>query len=194
MHIYTSLRRTYNPRPIFLTYLKYVYEKRKKKIQNSSQIRLCLCLAGGAQAPEGGGKIIRLRGGRWTQGNSLPDKTGPLHIWTHGDNDSTHRHAKPQAAQIPALRWGSGHGSPLLTKKLFALTPAGTGTVQRPPTECHWVYQPHPRAGPLPTQTPFDFGHFFGLIFFMFWFYSSVLTFGRVFGFALCVCGGVSKR
>lgn len=129
-------------------------------MQNSSQIRPCLCSAGGAQAPEGGGKIIRLRGGRQTQGNNLPDNTGPLHIWTHRDNDSAHRHAKPQATKIPALRWGSGHGSPLLTKKLSALTPAGTGQVQRPATECHWVYQPHQEQAPCQHRLHLTLGTF----------------------------------
>lgn len=49
---------------------------------------------------------------------------------------------------LPGLRSGSGHKFPL-TKKLLAIDTCWKRKNHFPPAECHWVYQPHFRAGPV---------------------------------------------
>lgn len=80
---------------------------------------------------------------------------------------------------VPALRGGGRHRLLPLAKKLFAADTSGQRQNQFSPSEDHWVYQPHSKAGPMswsnrPIQTKLQaflqaFFHFdlFGLFFFL---------------------------
>jgi hypothetical protein len=54
----------------------------------------------------------------------------------------------------PALRGGSGHGVPPLTKKLFTTDTHLQKANPFSPMECHWVHQPHSRTGFMPSSWP----------------------------------------
>lgn len=53
---------------------------------------------------------------------------------------------------LPGLRSGSGHKFPL-PKKLLAIDTCWKRKNHFPPAECHWVYQPHFRAGPVVSSS-----------------------------------------
>lgn len=66
-----------------------------------------LCITGGA-------KMVRTRGDKWLQGNSLPETIVLTHVWTKNDCDSPHRSSQAQA------KWGA---SIEREKRTWGLTP-----------------------------------------------------------------------
>lgn len=85
-------------------------------------------------------------------------------LWQHEQN--LHRF-KPD--RIPALRWGSGHRLPSLTKKLSLIDNHLQRKTQLSPVKSHCAYKSHFRVGAMPssrwlTQNQLS-GIFVGLLF-----------------------------
>lgn len=94
--------------------------------------------------------ILRARGDRWLQGNIFqPQKDSHLYSETRQRTWNLHRF---QTDGVPALRGGSRHSIPPLTKKL----PVTDATAKRKPlfsSGVSLIYQPHFREGPTPGKS-----------------------------------------
>lgn len=77
------------------------------------------------------------------------DTTGLLHIGTHGDS----QHGQDKMLKINKIPHGEAEGAKSLpSPKSYVQLILGKRKPSSP-TECHWGYQPHSRAGPIPRSS-----------------------------------------
>lgn len=95
----------------------------------------------------GGRRIVRSRGVKGFQEDSIFHTQQDRCTRNYRGCHSTLKTCTVLPRQGPAERKRSGHKVPPLTKKLFVINTCSERENQLPPTECHWLYQPHSRAG-----------------------------------------------
>lgn len=86
--------------------------------------------------------MVRARVGGFLEGNSLPDTTGLIHIWTHKDCDHQYRTCTSSSQTRPAMRREGKHKVPVLTKKMFTTDPFKEKENQLPPMKWCRSYPP----------------------------------------------------
>lgn len=75
--------------------------------------------------------------------------TGMTHIWTHGDCGSLYKTSTGSNQRVIALRRGNSHKLILPSRKLFSVNSCWQWENQSSAKECHKVYQPYSRTGPV---------------------------------------------
>lgn len=78
---------------------------------------------------------------------SKEHKPRKLRMWSKSVKTMQHTFQNHWRYRLVKEKWAQ---TPHLTKSLFAIDVCWWSENQFPPTEWHWVYQPHSRAGPMP--------------------------------------------